>query len=130
MDSVADLLTRIRNANAKAKDYVDVPSSKIKQEIVKILKDEGFIKGFRFIEDSKQGVLRVYMKYANNNKVKAIKKIRKVSLSSRRVYVGSKKIPKIRSGLGLLILTTPKGILTDKAAREANVGGEILCEIW
>jgi len=130
MDPIADMLTQIRNANQRTKDYADIPSSKIKQEIVKIMKDEGFIKGFRFIEDSKQNILRVYLKYANNNKVKAIKTIKKVSLSSRRVYVGSKEIPKIKSGLAVSILSTPKGVMTDKAAREANVGGEILCEIW
>ncbi len=129
MDPIADMFTRIRNANMKFKDYVDVPSSKIKQNIVKLLKDEGFIKGYRYIEDNKQGVIRVYMKYGENRQ-KVINSIRKVSKSSRRVYKGSNEMPKIKAGLGLVVVSTPQGIMSGAKARELNVGGEIICEIW
>lgn len=129
MDPIADMFTRIRNANIKFKDYVDVPSSKIKQNIVKLLKDEGFIKGYRYIEDNKQGVIRVYMKYGENRQ-KVINSIKKISKSSRRVYKGSKEMPKIKAGLGLIVVSTPQGIMSGAKAREMNVGGEIICEIW
>jgi len=129
MDTIADLLTRIRNANLKKKDYVDVPSSKMKQNIVKLLKEEGFIKGFRYIEDNKQGNIRVYLKYGDN-KDKAIHSIRRISKSSRRVYTGSGEIPKVKSGIGVLLISTSKGIMTGSKAREEKVGGEIICEIW
>ncbi len=130
MDPIADMLTRIRNANLRFKESVDMPSSKIKQNIVKLLKEEGFIKGYKYIEDNKQGIIRVYLKYANNNKKRIINSLRKISLPSRRIYVKADKIPKIKSGIGILILSTPKGIMTDKSAREMHLGGEIICEIW
>ncbi len=129
MDPIADMFTRIRNANMKMKDYVDVPSSKIKQNIVKILKDEGFIKGYRYIEDNKQGNIRVYMKYGEN-KEKVIGSIKKISKPSRRVYKGIGDVKKVKSGLGITILTTSKGVMTAAKAREMNVGGEVICEIW
>ncbi len=129
MDPIADMFTRIRNANMKYKDYVDVPSSKIKQNIVKLLKDEGFIKGYRYIEDNKQGVIRIYMKYGENRE-KVINSIRKISKSSRRVYKGANEMPRIKAGLGLVVVSTPKGIMSGAKAREMNIGGEIICEIW
>jgi small subunit ribosomal protein S8 len=129
MDTIADLLTRIRNANTKRKDYVDVPSSKVKQNIVKLLKEEGFIKGYRYIEDNKQGNIRVYLKYGDS-KEKAIHEIKRVSKSSRRVYSASEDIKKIKSGIGTLIVSTSKGIMTGAKAREEKIGGEIICEIW
>jgi small subunit ribosomal protein S8 len=129
MDTIADLFTRIRNANIKYKDYVDVPSSKIKQNIVKLLKDEGFIKGYRYIEDNKQGIVRVYMKYGAN-KEKVINSLKRVSKSSRRVYVGGAAMPKIKSGIGVVIISTSKGLMTGQKAKEMKIGGEIICEIW
>ncbi|MFP4465747.1 MAG: 30S ribosomal protein S8 [Candidatus Goldiibacteriota bacterium] len=129
MDTVADMLTRIRNANMKNKDYVDMPSSRLKQNVVKLLKEEGFIKGYRYIEDSKQGVIRVYMKYGPN-KEKIIHAIRRVSKPSRRTYTGFKDIKKTKGGLGVVIVSTSKGVMTGRKAREMNVGGEIVCEIW
>jgi small subunit ribosomal protein S8 len=123
------MLTRVRNANMKSKDYVDMPSSKMKQNIVKLLKDEGFIKGYRYIEDNKQGVIRVYMKYGAN-KEKIIHSIKKISKPSRRFYIGKEDILKIKGGLGVYILSTSKGVVTGVKARELNVGGEIICEIW
>ncbi len=129
MDTIADLLTRIRNANAKRKDYVDVPSSKVKQNIVKLLKEEGFIKGYRYIEDNKQGNIRVYLKYGDN-KEKAIHSIKRVSKSSRRVYSAFEDIKKVKSGIGMLIVSTSKGIMSGANARKEKVGGEIICEIW
>ncbi|MCE5299725.1 MAG: 30S ribosomal protein S8 [Spirochaetia bacterium] len=129
MDPIADLLTRIRNGNAKKKDYVDVPSSKIKQNIVKLLKEEGFIKGYRYIEDNKQGNIRVYLKYGDN-KEKAIHSIKRVSTSSRRVYTGAGDIRRIRNGIGTILISTSKGIMTGQKAREDKLGGEIICEIW
>jgi small subunit ribosomal protein S8 len=129
MDTIADLLTRIRNANSKKKDYVDVPSSKVKQNIVKLLKEEGFIKGYRYIEDNKQGNIRVYLKYGEKNE-KAIHSIQRVSRSSRRVYTGSEDIKKIKSGLGVLLISTSRGIMSGAKAREERIGGEIICEIW
>ena len=129
MDSIGDMLTRIRNANMKMKDYVDVPSSKLKQNIVKLLKDEGFIKGYRYIEDNKQGIVRVYLKYGVN-KEKLINSLKRVSKPSRRVCMGKDKMPKIKSGLGVLVVSTSKGVMTSQKARELNIGGEIICEIW
>ncbi len=130
MDSIADMLTRIRNANIRFKESVDIPSSKLKQNIVKLLKEEGFIKGYRYIEDNKQGIIRVYLKYADNNKKRIINSLRKISLPSRRVYVKAGEIPKVKGGIGTLIISTSKGIMTDKTAREQHLGGEVICEIW
>jgi small subunit ribosomal protein S8 len=129
MDPIADMLTRIRNANSKLKDYVDIPSSKVKQNIVKLLKDEGYIKGYRYIEDNKQGNIRIYLKYGSN-KEKAIRSIKRVSMPSRKVYMKSAVIPKVKSGVGTVLVSTSKGIMTGEKAREQKVGGEIICEIW
>ena len=129
MDTIADMLTRIRNANMKKKDYVDIPSSKMKQNIVKLLKEEGFIKSYRYIEDNKQGNIRVYLKYGRNRE-KVLKSIKRVSKNSRRLYADADTIPKVKNGLGVIIMSTSRGIMTGKKAKEMNVGGEIVCEVW
>jgi len=128
-DPVADMFTRIRNGSKEKFEKVDVPSSKLKREIVKILKDEGFIKNFKVVtEDHGDEIIRIFLKYDATKK--GIIHIKRVSRPGRRVYVGIDRIPSVMSGLGISILSTPKGILTDKAARKANVGGEVLCYVW
>ncbi len=128
-DPLADMFTRIRNGSQANFEKVDIPSSKLKREVVKILKEEGFIKNFKMVtEDHKNEVIRIFLKYDVNRK--GIIHIRRISRPGRRVYVGSAHIPKVMSGLGISILSTPKGILADKAAREANLGGEVLCYVW
>ena len=129
MDTISDLLTRIRNANMKAKDYVDIPASKMKQSVIKILKEEGFVKGSRFIEDNKQGVIRIYMKYGPG-KERMIRKVTRISKPSRRMYVDTENIPKYKGGVGVVVLSTSKGIMTGKDAKKAGVGGELVCQIW
>jgi len=128
-DPIADLLTRIRNAMQARHESVTAPRSKIKVEIVKVLKAEGFIAGFTEIEDNKQGLLQVFPRY-DENKRGIIRGIERVSKPSRRTYVGKHDIPRVRNGLGVAILTTPQGVLTDTQARKAGVGGEILCYVW
>lgn len=128
-DPVADMLTRIRNA-AKAKfNRVDIPGSKIKSEIAKVMRDEGFIRNYKLIEDTKQGILRVYLKYDKNQDC-AIYGLKRISKPSRRVYVGVRDIKPVLNGMGIAILSTSKGIMTDKHARKENIGGEVLCNIW
>lgn len=128
-DPIADMLTRIRNA-AKAKfNSVDIPGSKVKTEIAKVLRDEGFIRNYKVIEDAKQGILRVYMKYGQNQDC-AIYGLKRISKPSRRVYVGVKDIKPVLNGMGIAIISTSKGIMTDKHARNENIGGEVLCNIW
>jgi small subunit ribosomal protein S8 len=128
-DPIADLLTRIRNALSSRHDRVDIPSSKQKVAIVKILKEEGFIKNYKVIKDNKQGILRVFLKY-NDQHQPVIKGIQRVSKPSRRVYVAADDIPPVLSGLGLGIVSTSRGVLTDKEARRQNVGGEMVCAVW
>jgi len=128
-DPIADMLTRIRNA-AKAKfSSVDIPGSGLKTEIAKVLKTEGFIKNYKFMEDSKQGILRVYLKYTPDQD-SVIYGLQRVSKPSRRVYVRSKEVKPVLNGMGIAILSTSKGIMTDKSAKNENVGGEVLCKIW
>ena len=128
-DPIADMLTRIRNA-AKAKfNSADVPASKLKTELARVLKDEGYIKNYKFIQDGKQGILRIYLKYGPGQKA-TIYGIERVSKPSRRVYTKSKDIQPVFNGMGISILSTSRGIMTDKKARQENVGGEILCNIW
>lgn len=128
-DPIADMLTRIRNA-AKAKiNSVDIPNSKIKLEIAKVMKTEGYIRNFKIIQDQKQGTLRLYLKYAQSN-THAILGLLRISKPSRRVYAKSLEIRPVLNGMGIAILSTSKGILTDKQARQAKIGGEILCNIW
>ena len=128
-DPISDYLTRIRNA-AKAKhSKVDIPASKVKREITKILHDYRYIKNFLNIEDNKQGIIRIYLKYDENDNC-VIGKLVRVSKPGLRKYVGVKEIPSVLNNLGIAILSTPKGIITDKKAKELGVGGEVLCYIW
>lgn len=127
-DSIADMLTRIRNAARTKSEKVDIPASKMKVEIAKILKEEGFIKTYKILKDKRQGILRINLKYIDNEG--AITGIKRVSKPGRRVYVGKKDIPKVMGGLGISILTTSKGVLSDKVCRHEGVGGEILCYVW
>jgi len=128
-DPIADMLTRIRNGLKGKFKQVDIPASKLKIEIAKVLKNEGFIRNYSSIEDDKQGILRIQLKYDENRK-SSIYGLERVSKPSRRVYVRGKDIKPVLNGLGIAILSTSKGILTDKSARKENVGGEILCHIW
>ena len=127
-DPISDLLARVRNAVTAKLPKVDVPSSNMKMEIVKILKDEGFIKNYKLVEDNKQNVIRVYLKYTEDNKP-AIEKLERISKPSRRVYVGADELKPINNNLGITILSTPKGVISNKTAKKANVGGELLCLI-
>ncbi|MEW6570808.1 MAG: 30S ribosomal protein S8 [Nitrospirota bacterium] len=127
-DPIADMLTRVRNAMRIRSEKVDIPISKMKLEMAKILKEEGFIKAYKILKDRKQGILRIILKYVDNESV--ISGLKRVSRPGRRVYVGSDNIPRVMGGLGIAILTTSKGILTDKACKNERVGGEVLCYIW
>jgi small subunit ribosomal protein S8 len=128
-DPIADMLTRIRNSILIKAEKVDIPASRLKVEIAKIMKEEGFIKSYKIIKDRKQGVLRVTLKYAQDNKP-IVEGLKRISKPGRRVYVGKDEVPSVMSGMGIAVVTTPKGILTDKACRREGVGGEVLCYIW
>jgi small subunit ribosomal protein S8 len=128
-DPIADILTRLRNANTARHEKVDVPASKMKEAISRILLKEGFIRNYRLIEDNKQGVLRIYLKYGEN-KERVISSVVRVSKPGRRVYVGNGELPRVRNGLGIAIVSTSKGVMTAKDASRANVGGEVLCNVW
>jgi len=128
-DPVADLLTRIRNAINARQQKLDVPASKLKLEIARILKEEGYLANFKSTEESGQKVLRLYLKYGAHNDA-AITNLARVSRPGCRVYVGHNDIPRVLGGLGISILTTPKGVMTGRQARKSGVGGEILCEVW
>lgn len=128
-DPLADMLTRIRNAAAAKFDKVDIPASRMKISVARILKEEGFIKNFKIIKDSKQGILRVFLKYDEHNQP-LISGLQRVSKPSRRVYAGKDEIPLVRGGLGVAIISTNKGILPDREARKLGVGGEVLCQVW
>jgi len=128
-DPIADLLTRIRNGAMAKLQKVDIPSSNMKVGIVNVLKNEGFIKNYKVISDQKQGILRIYLKYINEND-SVITEIKRISKPGGRRYVKSDEIPKVKQGLGVAILSTSKGLLTDKIAREAGVGGELICTVW
>jgi small subunit ribosomal protein S8 len=128
-DPVADMLTRVRNASGAKFAKVDIPSSKLKVQIARIFKDEGYIKNFKVIKDNRQGILRVYLRYDDKNRG-VIQRLVRVSRPSRRVYAGNDAIPKILNGLGISVLSTSKGILTDREARKQGVGGEIMCFVW
>ena len=127
-DPIADMLTRIRNAILAKADKVDIPASRMKLEIAKILKEEGFIRAYKIIKDKRQGILRLSIKYVNSESV--ISGLKKVSKPGRRVYVGSKEVPAVMGGVGIAILTTSKGIMNDRTARSESVGGELLCYVW
>ncbi|MBU0986102.1 MAG: 30S ribosomal protein S8 [Proteobacteria bacterium] len=128
-DPIADMITRIRNAGKAKFSSVDIPGSKLKTEIAKVLKSEGFIKNYKFLKDNKQGILRVYLKYGSGQ-TNTIFGLERVSKPSRRVYVKSKDVKQVLNGMGIAILSTSRGVMTDKRARAENVGGEILCNIW
>ncbi len=128
-DPIADMLTRVRNAGKAKFNSVDIPGSKMKFELAKVLKDEGYIRNYKFVKDNKQGVLRVYLKY-NEKQEHSILRLDRVSKPSKRVYMKGKDIKPVYNGLGIAVLSTSKGIMTDKHARAKNIGGEIICNVW
>ncbi len=128
-DAIADLLTRIRNANTAKHDTVEVPASNIKKAIVQILLDEGYIKSFSVIDDDKQGVIKIALKYGEN-KTPVIQGLKRVSKPGLRIYSDVENMPKVMKGLGVAIISTSKGVMTDRQARKENVGGEVLAYIW
>ena len=128
-DPVADMLTRIRNANTAKHESVDVPASNLKKAIAKILLDEGYIKSYEIVEDGTQGIIRIQLKYLAG-KEKVISGLRRVSKPGLRVYAGADELPRVLRGLGIAIVSTSKGVMTDKKAREAHVGGEVLAFVW
>ncbi|MCC8016837.1 MAG: 30S ribosomal protein S8 [Clostridiales bacterium] len=128
-DPIADMLTRIRNANSAKHDTVDIPASNMKKAIAQILVDEGYIKGYKVIEDEKQGIIRVTLKYTEG-KAKVITGLRRVSKPGLRIYSNVEDMPKVMKGLGVAIVSTSKGVMTDREARKQNVGGEVLAFIW
>ena len=128
-DVIADMLTRIRNANSSKHETVDIPASGVKKAIADILKEEGYISDFQIIEDGKQGIIRIILKYGPG-KSKVIQGLRRVSKPGLRIYSNCEDMPKVMNGLGIAIISTSKGIMTDKAARANNVGGEVLAFVW
>jgi small subunit ribosomal protein S8 len=128
-DPVADFLTRIRNSIRARHQKLDVPASKLKAEIARILKEEGYISNFKTTEENGRAVLRVYLKYGANNEA-AIRDLERISRPGCRVYIGRDEIRRVQGGLGISIMTTPKGVMTGRQARKEGVGGEVLCEIW
>ena len=128
-DPIADFLTRIRNGNMRKFDVVEATASKIKRQIAEILKAEGYVKDVEYVEDNKQGVIRVFLKYGKNGE-KVITNLKRISKPGLRVYVKSDDIPKVLNGLGTAIISTSTGVVTDKVARETNVGGEVIAYIW
>jgi len=128
-DNIGDMLTRIRNGGKARFDKVDIPASRMKISLARIFKDEGFIKNYKVIKDNKQGILRVYLKYDDHN-LPLIQRIERVSKPSRRVYSGVEELPKVQGGLGVAVVSTSKGVMTDRQARKLGVGGEILCQVW
>ena len=128
-DVIADLLTRIRNANDAKHETVDIPASNMKKAIVDILLSEGYIQGYQRIEDGKQGIIRVTLKYGQG-KTKVLRGLRRVSKPGLRIYANAEKLPRVINGLGVAIISTSKGIMTDKQARKAGIGGEVLAFVW
>lgn len=128
-DPIADMLTRIRNGNMARLEKVDVPASKLKIEMTKILKEKGFIKSFKVLRDRKQGIIRISLKYLTGRE-KCLTGLKRISKPGRRVYVDKTEIPKVMGGFGIAILSTSRGILTDTACHREGVGGEVLCNIW
>ena len=128
-DTIADMLTRIRNANQMRHEAVEMPASKMKREVLDVLKREGFVREVEYIEDNKQGVLRVALKYGKNNE-RVVTGLKRISKPGLRVYVKNTDVPKVLNGLGIAILSTSKGIMTDKEARQQQVGGEVIAYVW
>ena len=129
-DPIADMLTRIRNANSVKHDTVDVPASKMKKSIAAILLEEGYIKNYQIVDDGTQGIIRIALKYNQPGKEQVITGLRRVSKPGLRVYVGADELPRVLRGLGIAIVSTSKGVMTDKKARAAHVGGEVLAFVW
>ena len=129
-DTIADMLTRIRNANSAKHDTVDIPASNMKKAIAQILVDEGYVKSFQVIEDGKQGVIRVTLKYQGANKSQVLMGLHRVSKPGLRIYSSSEDMPKVMKGIGTAIVSTSKGVMTDKQARKEHVGGEVLAFVW
>ena len=128
-DPIADMLTRMRNTLLIKTEKVDIPASRMKVELAKILKEEGFIKSYKIIKDKKQGMLRVTLKYSPDNSP-VISGLKRISKPGRRIYAGKDEVPKVMDGVGIAVISTSKGVLTDKACRREGVGGEVLCYIW
>ena len=128
-DPIADMLTRIRNANTVKHETVDVPASNIKKELARILLEEGFVRGYDVIEDGKQGIIRIQLKYGQSGE-RVISGLKRISKPGMRVYAASHEVPRVLNGLGISVISTSKGILTDKQARKENVGGEVICYVW
>ena len=128
-DPIADMLTRIRNANMVKHETVDVPASNMKKELARILLEEGFIRGYDVIEDGKQGIIRIQLKYGQTGE-RVISGLKRISKPGMRVYADKHEVPRVLNGLGISIISTSKGILTDKQARKENVGGEVICYVW
>ena len=128
-DPIADMLTRVRNANMVKHETVDVPASNMKKEIARILLEEGFVRGYDVIEDEKQGIIRIQLKYGQSGE-RVIQGIKRISKPGMRVYTNAYEVPKVLNGLGISIISTSKGILTDRQARKENVGGEVICYVW
>ena len=128
-DPIADMLTRIRNANVVKHETVDVPASNMKKELSRILLEEGFIRGYDVIEDGKQGIIRIQLKYGQTGE-SVISGLKRISKPGMRVYADKHEVPRVLNGLGISIISTSKGILTDKQARKENVGGEVICYVW
>ena len=129
IDPIADMLTRIRNANVVKHETVDVPASNIKKELARILLEEGFVRGYDVIEDGKQGIIRIQLKYGHSGE-RVISGLKRISKPGMRVYAAKQEIPRVLNGLGISVISTSKGILTDKQARKENVGGEVICYVW
>jgi small subunit ribosomal protein S8 len=128
-DPIADMLTRIRNANVVRHETVELPASKVKKQIAEILKSEGFIRDAEYIEDSKQGIIRIFLKYGPNNE-RVITGLKRISKPGLRVYTKSTEVPRVLGGLGIAIISTSQGIMTDKQARQSKAGGEVVCYVW
>ena len=129
-DTIADMLTRIRNANSAKHDSVDIPASNMKKAIAQILVDEGYVKNFQVIEDGKQGIIRITLKYQGPSKTPVLQGLRRVSKPGLRIYSSSEDMPKVMKGIGTAIVSTSRGVMTDKKARKENVGGEVLAFVW
>lgn len=127
-DPIADMLSRIRNGNMAKHKSVEIPASNMKKDLAQILLDEGYIKGFNVTEDDKQGIITIDLKYVNEQRV--ISGLKRISKPGRRVYVGAQDIPEVLNGLGTAIISTSKGVMTDKNARKETVGGEVICYVW
>jgi small subunit ribosomal protein S8 len=128
-DPIADMLTAIRNASRARHKRVDIPASNLKKSILDVLQRENYIASYRFVEDAKQGILRVYLRYGEDEK-SVISGIQRASTPGRRIYIGKDETPRVQGGLGTAVISTPRGVMTDKEARQAKLGGELLCKVW